>query len=143
MCYLIAFFSHFRQRFGTSIDVYPARSKNPKSLSSQTLSSGPSPFTGQDLFAQAKAALIAQVPAQVPPQNPTTGLGTNLPNQTPFGGMGLTAGAPAQQSTGGLFNNTLNQTSNQQGLLGMGMSPFGAQTPASTTSLIGGKRGKH
>ena len=130
-----------RQRFGTSVDVYPARSKNTKNLSSQSLSTGPSPFTGQDLFAQAKAALIAQVPAQVP-QNQLAPLGSNLQNQT----LSLnTTPAQNQPLTGGtgLFSNNLNQSSNQQGLFGTTMSPFGSQQPASTSTLIGGKRGKH
>lgn len=144
-----AFNQWHRQSFGTSVDVYPARSKGPKNLSSQSLSTGPSPFTGQDLFAQAKAALIAQVPAQVPQANPmTTPLSAgNLQNQTQFNlnATNPVGVAPTQQLTSGtgLFSSNLNQTSNQQGLFGTTMSPFGAQQPASTSTLIGGKRGKH
>ena len=85
--------------------------------------------------------IILLVPTQVP-QNPAAPISGTLQNQTQFG-LNPTP-APAQQATGtGLFSNTLNQTSNQQGLFGTTMSPFGAQQPASTSTLIGGKRGKH
>ena len=123
-------------------------------MSSSSFATGPSPFVGQDLFAQAKAALIAQVPQQVQ-QNPSTGssgtigtgglgtggLGTGgmltLTNQPTYGNL------TAPNQSAGLFSNTLNQSTNQSGLLGVGMSPFGTPGNTASTFQTGGKRGKH
>ena len=108
-------------------------------MSSRSFATGPSPFVGQDLFAQAKAALIAQVPAQVQQNLSSAG---NTTVQPSFGlGTGGTLTNTAAVQPQSLFSNTLNQTSNQTGLLGSTMSPFG--TPGSTTFQTGGKRGKH
>merc|ERR1712029_324470 len=119
-----------------------ARSTNPTNFAT-----GPSPFVGKDLFAQAKAAISAQAPAQqVPQQNPQV---QGTANQSIFGGN-TTSGAPfggnANQSTSLFSNTTLNQSSlatPNQGLLGQTMSPFGANTAQSSPFQTGGKRGKH
>lgn len=108
------------------------KSSNQKSLQGPSVfSSGPSPFTGQDLFAQAKAALIAQVPSQVtqnPPQMPMGQIATNL-NQT---------NQANQQKS--IFGTPTPAQPTNLGLLGTGMSPFGTNQ---STFQTGGKRGKH
>lgn len=129
-----AFVQWHRQKFGTTIQVYPMMTKQSYQSgvkSHSTFSSGPSPFSEQDLLAKAKAALIAQVPAaQVATQNPIAG--NQLSNQAKPSFLGNTTGG---QTGTGLF-----QSNQSQGLFGTTMSPFGA---TNTGFQTGGKRGKH
>lgn len=134
-------FFFFRQKFGTSIQVYPMTKQTyPGAKShSSTFSSGPSPFSEQDLLAKAKAALIAQVPAaQMTTQNPMNPGGAPTNQMTNQANKSFLASTVGQPSAPGLFSNTANQS--QGGLFGTTMSPFGA---TSTGFQTGGKRGKH
>ena len=140
----IALFSFFfRQRHGTSVELYPTKKISSKSGHTSNFATGPSPFVGKDLFAEAKAAISAQAPQQVPqtPQvpgmpNANQSMFANKPNQTnPFGGGN-------SQSTS-IFGNQSTLGQPNQGLLGQTMSPFGGTTAQSSPFQTGGKRGKH
>ena len=108
-------------------------------MSASNFSTGPSPFVGNDLFAQAKAALSAAVPQQVP-QNPQVPANQSMfnttANQSLFGGN-------QTQGTGSIFGGNQTGLAPNQGLLGTTMSPFGANTAQASPFQTGGKRGKH
>lgn len=132
-----------RQRYGTSIEVYAgSHPKQDKTQHRSSIAIGPSPFgkENRDLLASAKAALIAQIPAQVP-QNQISGqqlFSQQKPNTvTPFG-----QSPSLFQSTNTGFGQT--NTAPTAGLLGSAVSPFGATSNLQTSTLqTGGKRGKH
>ena len=93
-------------------------------------------YHSRDLLASAKATLTAQIPSQVPQNNPQMCQGVTVkPASNMFG------------QPSGIFggNNTgLNPNASTPGLLGSTMSPFGASTGIQSTAFqTGGKRGKH